>query len=200
MKKYSLIAVGVVLGLVFVLVAWQIAERNYSYQGSLIDPPVPAADFSLPDQNGNPFRLSAQEGQVVLIFFGYTHCPDVCPVTLSEYKQIKQKLGEQADRVRFLFITVDPERDTLEQLQAYLPNFDPSFIGLGGTREQLEPVWQAYGVYQAKRETTSAGGYLVDHTSRIYLVDPMGNWKLTYPFGMDVEKIVNDIQHVLRNQ
>ena len=200
MKKYNLIAIGVVLGLVLVLVAWQIDERNYSYQGSLIEPPVHAADFSLRDQAGNTFRLSDQKGRVVLIFFGYTHCPDVCPVTLSEYKQIKQNLGDKAEQVSFLFVTVDPERDTMEQIQAYLPNYDPDFIGLTGTRDELEPVWSAYGVYQAKREAASAGGYLVDHTARIYLVDPMGNWKLTYPFGTEVGNIVNDIQHVLRNK
>ncbi len=121
-----------------------------------------------------PFRLSDQKGQIVLLFFGYTHCPDVCPVTLSHFKQIKADLGDQADQVRFVFITVDPERDTADQLSQYLPNFDPDITGLTGSRQSLESVWKSYGVYQAKQEVGSAAGYLVDHTARTYLIDQQG--------------------------
>jgi protein SCO1/2 len=106
-----------------------------------------------------------------LIFFGYTHCPDVCPVTLTKYKQIKDQLGDQADGVRFVFITVDPERDTPEILGKHVANYDPGFIALTGSRAELEPVWKNYGVYQARSETESAAGYLVDHTTRIYAID-----------------------------
>lgn len=198
--KFWLVAGGVIVGLMLVLGAWQVTQRNYQYQGSLIDPPVPAADFSLSDQNGNLFRLSDQKGAAVLIFFGYTNCPDVCPVTLTEFKQIKQIMGDQVEKLRFVFITVDPERDTAEQMQSFLSNFDPSFSGLTAARAELEPVWQAYGVYQAVSEAASESGYLVDHTSRIYVIDPQGNWKLTYPFGTEVDKMVSDLRHLMSEQ
>jgi protein SCO1/2 len=199
MSKYLMLGIGVVFGLALVLAAWFLFGQNYTYQGVLIDPPAPAVDFELIDQNGNNFRLSEQEGQIVLIFFGYTHCPDVCPVTLSEYKRIKEGLKEQADSVEFVYITVDPERDTPERLKTYLDFFDPSFIGLSGDRQALEDVWAAYGVYTKKQDTGSAAGYLIDHTARTYLVDQNGSWRLNYPFGMETEKIVEDIQHLLKD-
>lgn len=189
---------GVIIGLALILVGWQIYDLTYTYQGSLIDPPLPAADFELIDQNGQPFRLSKQRGRVVLMFFGYTNCPDVCPVTLTEFKQVKQQLGKSAEDVSFVFISVDPERDTRERVKLYMNNFDSTFIGLTGDRAALEPVWKSYGVYQAQQDTGSAAGYLVDHTARVYAIDTQGNWRLTYPFGMEVEKMIADVAHLLR--
>ena len=197
--KYGLLGIGIVLGLVLMLVGWKVLAQPYTYQGSLIDPPVPAADFQLNNQHGDTFHLSEQRGKVVLIFFGYTHCPDVCPVALSEFKQVKKQLGDLADQVEFVFITVDPERDTAEVLGQYLANFDPTFIGLSGTPDELEPVYKSYGVYHEKTDTGSAAGYLVDHTARMYVIDAQGNWRLTYPFGMEVEKQVEDLVHLLQD-
>lgn len=197
-SKLGIVGLGVVIGLLVMFVVWQVTAQNYTYQGSLIDPPVEAAEFELTDHNGDLFRLSDQRGKVVLIFFGYTHCPDVCPVTLSEFRQIKSKLGDQSEKVEYVFITVDPERDTWESLGAYLENFDPTFIGLSGTREELQQVWQDYGVYQAKQESGSSAGYLVDHTARVYAIDINGNWRLTYPFGMEPEKIYQDVRHLIK--
>ena len=196
--KYGLIGIGIAIGLFFVLAAWIMAERNYQYQGALIEPPVPAADFTLADQNGESFQLSSQAKNIVLIFFGYTHCPDVCPVTLSEFRQIKEQLGSQAENVKFVFVTVDPERDTAEQIKTYLNNFIPEISGLSGSRSELELVWRNFGVYQEKGAKDSQGDYLVDHTSRIYLVDQAGNWRLTYTFGTEASKIAADIRHLLR--
>lgn len=196
--KYGLLGIGIVLGLALMLVGWKVLAQPYTYQGSLIDPPVPAADFQLNNQHGEPFRLSDQRGKTVLIFFGYTHCPDVCPVALSEFRQVKKQLGDLADQVEFVFITVDPERDTADVLGQYLANFDPTFIGLSGTPDQMEPVYKSYGVYHEKTETGSASGYLVDHTARMYVIDSQGNWRLTYPFGMEVEKQVEDLVHLLQ--
>ncbi len=110
------LGVGILIGLGLLLVGWQISNRPYKFKGSLIEPPIPAADFELTDHKEETFRLSDQAGKVVLIFFGYTNCPDVCPITLSEYKKIIESLGEQADQVRFAFITVDPERDDVTRL------------------------------------------------------------------------------------
>jgi protein SCO1 len=190
---------AVLIGLSVTLSAGILA-RPYTYQGSLIDPPVKAADFTLVDQNGQPFRLSDQRGKVVLIFFGYTHCPDVCPVTLTRYKQLRAELGDQAGQVRFVFITVDPERDTGKTLQKFLGNYDPAVIGLTGSRAELEPVWKSYGVYEAKVQTESADAYLVDHTARVYAIDAQGNWRLTYPFEMDTPAILDDVRHLLRSE
>ena len=183
MNKIWFLGTGVVLGLALTLVTgWYILEQNYRYHGAVIDPPAQAADFTLTDQNGHPFRLSDQKGKSVLIFFGYTHCPDVCPITLAEFKQIKAMLGDKAGQVRFVFITVDPERDTAETINAFLQNFDPDFVGLTGDRSTLEQVWKAYGVYQEQQEAGSAAGYLVDHSTPTYLIDPA--WSLAYQLSL----------------
>ena len=201
MKKFGMVGLGVVIGLALVLVGWRAMGIPYTYQGSLIDPPFPATDFTLTDQNGGTFRLSDQRGKIVLLFFGYSHCPDVCPAMLSNYKQIIQMLGKQAQQVDFVFVTVDPQRDSPEVLRQYLAKFDPSIIGLTGTRPELEKVWKAYGVYQnSENQVSSAANldYLVDHSSIIYLIDPQGNWRLTYSFGIEIQKIVGDLQHMIQ--
>lgn len=199
-SKTLLIGVGVAIGLAIVLAGWQFVQSNYKLHGSVIDPAIPAADFTLVDQNGASFRLSDQSGKIVLIFFGYTHCPDVCPVTLSQFKQIKKQLGKKADQVRFVFITVDPDRDTMEELRRYVPNFDPDFIGLTGSTPDLEKVWKSYGVFSEKQPADSQGNYMVDHTARTYLVDQQGNWRLTYPFGIESSQMIADLEHLLRSQ
>jgi len=199
-SRYILLGLGVLVGVALILTGWQYFQPAYTFRGSLIDPPVPAADFELTDQHGQTFRLSEHNGKIVLLFFGYTNCPDVCPLTLSEFKRIKASLGSQASDVRFVFITVDPERDTGEVLGQYIQNFDTDFVGLSGEREVLEGVWKDYGVYQAKQDVGSAAGYLVDHTARTYLVDKQGNWRLTYPFEMDPEDITRDVRHLLSNE
>jgi protein SCO1/2 len=179
------------------LVGWQVLAGPYRYQGSLIDPPAPAADFTLTDQNGQPFRLSDQRGKVTLVFFGYTHCPDVCPITLASYTKIHERLGEQADQVRFVFITVDPERDTVQQMHDHLANFDPAIIGLTGSSDELEPVWKDYGVFLDAHHGTGVENYDVDHSSRIYAIDAQGNWRLTYPAELNWQAIAEDVIHLM---
>lgn len=198
MHKSGLLIFGVVIGLAMILGAWFISDLFYAYQGVLIAPPAKAPDFSLVDQHGDLFTLSQQRGNVVMIFFGYTNCPDVCPITLSEYKQIKSRLGEKATNIKFVFITVDPERDTPERMKLYVENFDAEFIALTADRQTLETVWEKYGVYQERQDTGSAAGYLVDHSARTYAIDAQGNWRINYPFGMEVEKIYQDVVHLLR--
>ena len=205
MNRFFLLGIGVVLGLAIVLAAWFVIDQNYTYQGVVIDPPAPAADINLIDQHGNPFGLSDQRGKVVLIFFGYTNCPDVCPITLSEFKKIRASLGDKAGEVRFVFITVDPERDTQERIRAYLSIYNedsqlPEIIGLTGSREALEPVWKSYGVAIQRQDVGSAAGYLVDHSARTYVIDAHGNWRINYPFGMATEKISQDILHLLKEK
>jgi len=195
-RHYMLLGLGVLIGLV-AIVGFQFFAQLYEFQGSLIDPPIPAADFELTDQHGDTFKLSNHNGEVVLIFFGYTNCPDVCPVTLSEFKQVKAQLGEKAEEVQFVYITVDPERDTVQRMKDHLENFDPTFVGLTGDTPDLEPVLKAYGVYAAKVDSGSAAGYLVDHTARVYAIDVNGNLRLTYPFETGSDALAADIQFLV---
>ena len=188
------------LGLGIVLAAWLSFNQKHTYQGVLIDPPARAADFTLTDQNGNPFQLSEQRGKIVLLLFGYTNCPDVCPITLAEFKKIKAALGDQADSVRFVLITTDPERDTRERMQTYLAAFDPDFIGLTGETSALEAIWKSYGVFVESEADHHSADYTVDHSARTYLIDLQGNWRLNYPFGMETEKISQDILQLLQTQ
>lgn len=201
MIKLGLIVAGVIVGVALSLggALWYM-DQNYAFHGVLIDPPAPAPDFTLTDQFGNPYVLRAQQGKVVLIFFGYTYCPDVCPITLSEYKKIKAQLGKQAEHVQFVYITVDPERDTSERMRIYLENFDPSFVGLTGESQDLEKVWNDYGVYQQRQDSGSAAGYLIDHSARIYAIDKEGRWRLNYPFGMEPERIAQDVLHLIKQK
>lgn len=198
-SKGLILGVGAAALLLLAFVGWRMLAAPYSYQGSILKTPVPAPDIELGDQDGNLFRLSEQRGKVVLIAFGYTNCPDVCPTTLAQFKQIKSGLGSDADSVRFVFITVDPERDTPERLGLYLGSFDPDFTGLSGNRSDLEPIWQKYGVFQQKQAADSSGNYTVDHTSRIYAIDMVGNYRLTYPYDMDASAIVEDVQHLVED-
>jgi protein SCO1/2 len=199
MQKTHIILFGIAIlvGLIAVVGAFFLTGP-YAYQGSLIDPPVQAKDFSLIDQNGGTFRLSDQQGKVLMIFFGYTNCPDECPATLAEFKGLISQLGDAAQQVRFVFITVDPERDTQERLQEYLANFDPSIIGLTGNLTDLKKVWNDYGIYQEEILSEDTSNYSVGHTNRIYAIDVHGNLRLTYPFGIDQDKILQDLVHLSR--
>ncbi len=170
-----------------------------SFRGSVVEEPVAVPDFTLVDQNGQPFRLSDQRGKVVLLFFGYTSCPDVCPTTLSTWRKVHQALGADADRVRFVFVTVDPERDTTERLGLHVNAFNPDFIGLTGSPEELDSVYQVFDVYYEKDTSSgSALGYLISHTATTFVLDTEGNWRLRETFGTEVDDIVHDIQQLLK--
>ena len=196
-KKYTLVWGIAIIATVALITILQLLQP-YKFRGALIDPALPAAAIELPVTTGGTFRLSNHAGRIVLIFFGYTSCPDVCPTTLSDLKQVRETLGEDADQVQVVFITVDPERDTLGRMADYLSLFDQGDIGLTGDIEQLEPVWQAYGVYRAvDTASQTAAGYLVDHSSRVYLIDQQGNLRLTYTFGTPPEDIAADVAYLL---
>lgn len=166
------------------------------YQGSLIEPPIPAGEFTLVDQHGGQFTLSDQKGKVVLIFFGYTSCPDVCPTTMADFKRITEILGEKAKEVIFVMVTADPERDTPERIGAYVNAFHPDFIGLSGTPQELQEIYSDYGVFVEKEETDNPN-YEVSHTARVYVVDQDGNLRLTFPFGLEARAMADDIAHLI---
>jgi protein SCO1/2 len=198
LRYFLLFCVGLLIALSAVT-AFSL-NRPHQFGGSFFEEPIKAPEFDLVNYDGRHFRLADHTGQVILLFFGYTSCPDVCPVTLSDFKTIKTQIGERADRVSFVFITVDPERDNPERLENYLSNFDEDFIGLTGTRTALEPVWSDYGVYQEPVESGSSAGYLVDHSSRLYAIDQGGNLRVTYLFGTDPQVIADDVIHLLKQE
>jgi protein SCO1/2 len=166
-----------------------------SFRGTLYDPALPAAEIELTQGNGSNFRLSEMRGDVVLLYFGYTFCPDVCPTTLSELNRVIEGMGLDGERVQVVMVTVDPERDTLEKLREYVAIFNPKFIGLSGPLEELEKVWNDYGVYREEEQMpNSATGYLVNHTARVYLIDQDGNLRLSYSYGTPPDDIVHDLK------
>ncbi|HSL30096.1 MAG TPA: SCO family protein [Anaerolineales bacterium] len=169
-----------------------------SFRGTTYAEPYPVApEIELVHADGSTLRLSDMRGRVVMVFFGYTSCPDVCPTTMAELNQALGEMGEDAEQVQVLYVTVDPERDTPERVQEYVNHFNADFIGLSGSEAELAEVWNDYGVYRAIVEGTSAAGYLVDHTARVTVIDQQGNLRISFPFDTPVDDIVNDLQLLL---
>jgi protein SCO1/2 len=169
-----------------------------SFRGSVLEDPVDVPDFTLTDQSGQPFRLSDLQGKVVLLFFGYTSCPDVCPTTLGTWRKVHEGLGNDAERVRFVFVTVDPERDTPERLGMHVQAFNPDFVGLTGSPEELAAIYDFFGVIHEKDTSSgSALGYLVNHTATTFVLDPDGKWRLRETYGTEAEDFIHDIRQLL---
>ena len=137
-------------------------------------------DFALTDQDGNPFQLSQQRGRVILLFFGYTFCPDICPTTLSKLAAAYDLLGAKRDSVLTVFVSVDPERDTSEILKEYLGHFSIRAMGLTGDPDEIRAIARRFGAGYEKRASDSAAGYLVDHTVRTYLIDGKGRVRFLF--------------------
>jgi protein SCO1/2 len=192
---WLIIAVALV-GLIFGV----FLTKPYELRGSVIDPPVPAPTFSLDSSHGNSYSLISHQGKFILVFFGYTFCPDVCPTTLYEMKELKNRLGDKAEHLEFVFITLDPERDTKDQLTRYLASFDDSFFGLTGNEDTLSKVWKDYGVFREIQPSESSTNYLIDHSARMYLIDPQGQLISTYLSGMPIDDMVADFQYLIRQE
>ena len=175
-----------------------VEESGEAIAGTAIDPPQELTAFTMPANTGEDLSLSDLQGDYVLTYFGYTRCPDACPATLLKFRRIKQALGENADSVTFLFISVDGERDTPEAINRYLQRYDPEFIGLSGTDETLEPIQSDFGLFYEKRENTGTdAGYLVDHTSSLFLIDPEGRLMRVYSFTEAAQGITEDLQSLI---
>ncbi len=149
--------------------------------------------FSLTDQNGRTVTDQDFKGQPFLVFFGFTHCPEVCPTTLFEISEVLRKLGPDAERVRGLFITVDPERDTSAALKDYLSSFDPHMVGLTGDPAAIAAVAKAYRVYY-KKVPLSEGGYTMDHTAIVYLMDKQGRFVSPFSLKRTTEAAAEDLR------
>jgi protein SCO1/2 len=194
--------VGVVALLVIAFFAAMIFffAQPVSFRGTTYGEPYPPApEIKLTRANGETFRLSDQKGKIVLLFFGYTSCADVCPTTMAELKLVTDRLGARADLVKVVFVTVDPERDTPQKMQDYANHFNSKFVGLSGSSAQLEKIWSDYGIFrQTIPAENSQSGYSVDHTARIMLIDADGNLRLSYGFQTPVDDVVHDIKLLLK--
>ena len=185
----AVIALGVLIEVVF--------RRPHSFHGTTISPPLPVTDFALQTANEEVFRLSEQKGKIVLLFFGYTSCPDVCPTTLATFKQVYERLGDDAQKIKFVMITADPERDTPDKVAEYAARFNPEFIGLSGDITKREAIWKELGVFVEKQDSGSAAGYLVSHTSSVYVLDQSGDLIMTFPYGTSATDMANDLTQLL---
>lgn len=157
-----------------------------------------AKDFELIDHNGKTRHLSDFAGKVVVLFFGYTQCPDVCPTSMSELAQIKKTLGADGERLQVLFVTVDPERDTPELLKAYMGNFDPSFLALYTSKEKLPELAKSFKIYYKKVDGSTPTSYTMDHSAGNYVYDPKGQLRLFTRYGSDPKGLTEDIRLLLK--
>lgn len=155
-------------------------------------------DFSLTDQNGKTRTLQDFKGKAVIVFFGYTQCPDFCPTTMVEMANVMKQLGPQAERVQVLFITIDPERDTQELLASYVPNFDKRFLGLRGSLEATQKVVKDFKAFYQKSPGKTPDSYTMDHTAASYVFDPEGRLRLYVAYGQKSEAITHDVKLLLQ--
>ena len=198
MKREKLVTLAAVLLVVTGLAACQ----PYQATGAVIDPPKPMNDFSLDQADGGTFQLSDYSGQYLLVYFGYTYCPDVCPTTLFQTKRAFELLGDDANRVQMVMVTVDPARDSAEQLRKYVANFNPQFIGLRTDDPAvLDPILADFGAfYEIDPAEDSAADYLVSHTASMFLVNPSGELVEIFSYGTTGDDIASDIQHLLKSE
>lgn len=154
-------------------------------------------DFRLADAEGRARSLADFRGKVVVVVFGYTHCPDVCPTTLADFAGALKRLGPEASRVQVLFVTVDPQRDTPQLLKEYVPAFNPSFIGLRGDEPATNKVTRDFRVYVNRNEKAGAANYTVDHAAQSFVFDPSGRLRLVIGYGMEPEKIAKDLRMLM---
>jgi protein SCO1/2 len=156
-------------------------------------------DFHLTDFNGQPRALADFRGKVVVLFFGYVQCPDVCPTTMADLARVKDKLGADGDKLQVLFVSVDPERDTPQVLRAYMAAFDPGFLGLyAGSPDKLAALAREFKVYYKKVEGRTPGSYTMDHTAASYVFDPQGRLRLYTRYGMPVDDLAADVRRLLQ--
>ena len=192
MKKISWIITIIIL-----LIVSLSACTPYEFHGTFLESDTKVADFNLMASNGQRVSLGDFPGKLVVLYFGYTFCPDVCPATLVEIAGAMDILGDDAEKVQTIMVSVDPERDTPEQLAEYVAHFDPDFLGVTGTPEEIIEIAAAYGIFYEKHEGSAASGYLIDHTATVLVVDEAGYLKLLLPFGTTAQEIADDLAHLL---
>lgn len=189
MKLPTIRVIFVPLVLCLLLIATSCNGLGASFKGDLVTPATTAPEINLTDDHGNNFQLSAQQGKVVLIFFGFTNCVDECPLTMAKLKQSLESLGEASQDVKVLMVSTDPVRDTPQAMQDFLGKFNPEFLGLPGTTDQLASIWSDYGVVVLDGGET--------HSSYIYAIDKNGKLRLTLDTDLTPEDIASDLKILL---
>lgn len=175
------------------------AASTSAFRSGAFDPPRPAPEFTLPAAGGGEFQLRRQQGKVVVLTFGYSSCPDVCPTVLAELAQVRVRLGAAAKRVQVVYVSVDPERDTPARLRAFTEQFDKTFVGITGPAAELAAVWKAYGVSVVRKDLpgSTPPTYLVHHTASVFLIDAAGRLRVMAPFGTPSEDVLHDVRLLL---
>lgn len=199
-SRWTLPVAGLVIGLAAVIILWDLV-RPHTFAGTVMQSPQPAYSFTLTGPGNQPVSLEDLRGKVVLLFFGYTSCPDVCPTTLYEMRAMLDALGNRAAQAQVVFVSVDPEKDTPQRMQAYLANIDSEerFLGLTGDLDTLNEIAAQYGIFFQKRIISETGAYLIDHTATVLLVDGEGYLRVVYPYGTPGEAIAADVRYILKH-
>jgi protein SCO1/2 len=189
-RRLILVGIGI-LALLILVGAFELI-RKPSFKGALITPPWPAPEIRLTDHNGQPFTMTSQRGKVVLLYFGYVNCPDECPLTMAHVKLARESLGNQASNVQVAMVSTDPARDTPQALKDFMLHFDPSFLGLTGSQEELQKAWKDYGV------TVEEGGET--HSTYLYVIDPAGNVRETFLPDSEPQDIAHDLKLLVKGK
>lgn len=187
----------VLAALVVGLVACGGESPRREFAGAELMAEEPLPDFTLTAAGDAPVSLSDFRGQYVYLYFGYTFCPDFCPTTLAKLANVQEEMGEDADKMQVIMITVDPERDTPDVLARYVQVFDPSFVGLTGATADIDDAAQSLGVFYQRNEGSAASGYLVDHSTRTYLIGPDGRALVAYPHDAAAEAMAADLRWLI---
>lgn len=183
--------------MIMLLSACQPAAQQNQFSATDISGAEFAQTLNLTDHTGKPRALADFKGKVVALFFGYTHCPDVCPTTMADLKQVAKLLGARGDELQVLFVTLDPERDTQEVLSQYVPSFDRRFIGLYGTKDEIEKVTDNFKIFASKVQNSGKSGYTIDHSAGVYLYDKTGKIRLYVAYGEKPDVIAADIEKLM---
>ena len=187
------IATRLLRALSIALVAVACTQQDPQFTGSSF-----GRDFALHDHNGKDRKLADFRGKAVVVFFGYTQCPDVCPTTLATLAETMKELGPDANRVQVLFITVDPDRDTAELLSQYVPAFDPRFLGLRGSADETERTAKEFRVRYQKQPGTSPGAYTMDHSAGTFIFDRQGRLRLHARLAQGSDVFARDLRELLK--
>lgn len=171
------------------------AAQKATLKAGSFDPPAMAPELSVPSSNGGTVKLADYRGKVVLLGFGFTSCPKVCPTTLAVLASARRQLGAQGKQLQVVYVTVDPERDDAKRMNTYLHGFDPTFVGAIGTPEQMAAVRQKYGV--TAKKMPMGDSYVVGHSSSVYLIDRQGRLRAMMPYGRAPADYVHDVQALL---
>jgi protein SCO1/2 len=172
-------------------------QEESSYFGTDITGADFATDFKLTDHHGEQRQLADYQGKVVALFFGFTHCPDICPTTMADIAAAVKLMGAQGDEVQVLFVTVDPERDTRDVLARFVPSFDSRFVGLTGTAEEIDETAKTFKIFYSKQQEPGQSGYSFDHSAGVYVFDKQGKIRVYLKYGQKPVEIAHDLSRLL---